>query len=44
MHGGDLAANSFGESENAALKKDTMGSRPNQSIDRSHDSISKHEE
>jgi hypothetical protein len=43
IYGGDLAANSFTESENAALKKDTMGPRPNQSIDRSHEAISKHE-
>ena len=43
IYGGDLAANSFTESENAALKKDAMGPRPNQSIDRSHDAIAKHE-
>jgi hypothetical protein len=38
-----LAANSFTESENAALKKDTMGPMPNQSIDRSHEAITQHE-
>ena len=32
IYGGDLAANFFTGSENAALKKDTMGLRPNQSI------------
>jgi hypothetical protein len=44
IYGGDLAANSFTESENAALKKDTMGPRPNQSIDTSHEAICKHEQ
>jgi hypothetical protein len=39
IYSGDLAANSFTESENAALKKDNMGPRPNQSIDRSHEAI-----
>ena len=31
IYGGDLAANSFTESENAALKKDAMGPRPAES-------------
>jgi hypothetical protein len=44
IYGGNLAANLFTESENAALKKDTMGPRPNQSIDRSHEAIWKHEQ
>jgi hypothetical protein len=43
IYGGDLGANSFTESENAALKKDTMGPRPNQSIDTSHGAINGHE-
>jgi hypothetical protein len=29
IYGGNLAANSFTESKNTALKKDTMGPRPN---------------
>jgi hypothetical protein len=45
IYGGDLAANSFTESENAALKKNTMGpARPNQSIDTSHEGIWKDEQ
>jgi hypothetical protein len=44
IYGGNLAANSFAESENTALKKDTMGPRPNQSIDTSHEVIWQHEQ
>jgi hypothetical protein len=44
IYGGNLAANSFAESENTALKKDTMGPRPNQSIDTSHEAIWQHEQ
>jgi hypothetical protein len=44
IHGGNLAANSFAESENTALKKDTMGPRPNQSIDTSIEAIWQNEQ
>jgi hypothetical protein len=43
-YGGNLAANTFTESESAALKKDNMGPRPNQSMSRSHEAIWKHEQ
>jgi hypothetical protein len=44
IYGGNLAANSFTESKNSALNKDTMGPRPNQSIDTSHEGIWQHEQ
>jgi hypothetical protein len=40
----NLAANSFTDSDNAALKGDKSGPRPNESIDRSHNAILNHEE
>jgi hypothetical protein len=44
IYSGNLAANSSAELENTALKKDTMGPRPNQSIDTSHEAIWQHEQ
>ncbi len=44
IYGEDLAPDSFTESENAALKKDTMGPRPNQSIDTSIEAIWQNEQ
>jgi hypothetical protein len=42
-YGGWIMTSSFQESENSALKRDTMGPKPNQSIDRSQVTIAQHE-
>jgi hypothetical protein len=44
LPGGDLGASSISESENSALKRDTLGPVPQQSIDRSQEAIQAHEQ
>jgi hypothetical protein len=43
LPGGDLGANLISESENSALKRDTLGPVPQQSIDKSQEAIQAHE-
>ena len=42
-YGGWVCTTSFQESENSALKRDTMGPKPNMSIDRAQTAIAAHE-
>ena len=44
LPGGNLSSNSISEQENSALKRDSMGPRPNSGIDRAVQSTTAHEE